>query len=193
MELYKMNEYGEINLNDSQWKEKLTKLINQGENIIFPIKCSGKFINKTLTPTLIVSGFNENKEQIVKNTLNFISENFNEIYENMLKSLVKSFKNWDIYDSNTEENYYVRTKEDLDRMRYDGNFINTIIINCNELEDGFAYYSFKFQFNYCRFGFDDGIEAVMYKDKVIFWADGNTMEYIYSFKEILESGNHYLL
>ncbi|MBI6874811.1 hypothetical protein [Clostridium aciditolerans] len=109
----------------------------------------------------------------------------------MLKSLVKSFKNWDIYDANNKKDYYVNTEEDLDKMRYEGNFISQIIVNCNELEDGFAYYSFKFEFNYCRFGFEDGTESVMYKDKIIFWDDGNSMEYIYSFKEILESGNHY--
>lgn len=186
-----MSEHIEINLDDIQWKEKLTTLINQEEEVIFPIKCSGKFINQKLTPTLIVSDFNKEKEQIVEDTLRFISENFNAIYENTLKSLVKSFKNWDIYDNDNEKDYCVSTEEDLDKMRYEGNFISTIIINCSELEDGFAYYSFKFEFNYCRFGFEDGIEAVMYKDKIIFWADGNSMEYIYSFKEILESGNHY--
>ncbi|NMM63565.1 hypothetical protein HBE96_12945 [Clostridium sp. P21] len=184
-----MSNYKEIHLNDINWKEKLINLTNYEENFVFPIKYNGKFTNLILTPTLIISGFNEKKETIVKNTLSFISENFNSIYENMLKTLVKTFKNWDIYDNDNKEDYYVKTEEDLDKMRYDGNFIDTIIINCNELENEFAYYSFKFQFNYCRFGYDDGAEVVMYKDKVIFWADGNSMEYIYTFRDILEANN----
>lgn len=184
-----MSKYREIHLNDIDWKEKLTKLTNYEEDFIFPIEYKDKFTNLTLTPNLIISDFNEKKEIIVKNTLGFISENFNSIYENMLKTLVETFKNWDIYDNDNKEDYYVKTEEDLDKMRYDGNFIETIIINCNELENEFAYYSFKFIFNYCRFGYDDGAEVVMYKDKVIFWADGNSMEYIYNFKEILEAGD----
>ncbi|WP_027625967.1 hypothetical protein [Clostridium lundense] len=188
-----MTECREIYLNDSDWKEKLRNLINYEENFIFPIKCSGKYINTILTPQLIISDFSEEKEQIVKNTLKFILENFDAIYENMLKILVKTFKNWDIYDHENNEDYQINIEEDLHKMRYDGNFINTIIINCNEIENEFAYYSFKFEFNYCRFGYDDGVEVVMYKDKVIFWADGNSMEYIYSFKEILESYNNYQL
>lgn len=29
----------------------------------------------------------------------------------------------------------------------------------------------------------------MYKDNVIFWADGNSMEYIYTFRDMLEADN----
>lgn len=182
-----MNEYREIHLNDKDWKEKITKLVSYEEDFIFPIKCNGKFINQTLKPLLIISSFNEEKEHIIVNTLKFISENFNTIYENLLGTLIKRFKDWDIYDNDNKENYYIKTIKDLDQMRHQDNFIEKIIVNCDEIEDEFAYYSFKFQFNYCRFGFDDGVEAIMHKDRTIFWADGNSMEYIYSFKEILES------
>ena len=56
-------------------------------------------------------------------------------------------------------------------------YIEAIQINCSDTKKEQAYYSIIFRIDYNLYGYDDGMEVVMFGDNVVFWSDGKSSGY----------------
>lgn len=168
----------EIKLNNI---EEIIQCLENEEEINFSISWNGEFANE-ITSILEVYGYNESKKKVLKNTLLYIHNNMQQIYENMLSALLPTLINWGMCEKNGSGKKVMSVQE-LDAAKYENDFIDVIQINCEDEIDGYAYYSIIFSVDYRKFGYDDGMEVVFFKDKVIYWSDGNTREYLFEFRE----------
>lgn len=145
------------------------------------IQWDGRFASK-VTPEIRIYNYTESVTKELKDTLAIIINNFTVIYNNILEAMLPILKKWGF--RNIKENgAVIETIEDLHNARYPDDFFDLLQINCGDIEDGYCYYSLVFRVDYSKYGYGDGMELVCYKDKVVFWSDGNTAEYLFEFRE----------
>lgn len=145
------------------------------------IQWGGRFTNK-VSPEIKIYNYTDNTKEMLENTLHIIINNFENIYYNMLKAMLPILRKWE-FRNIKEHGAVVETIEELHNARYPNGFFDLLQINCGDVEDGYCYYSLIFRVDYTKYGYGDGMELVCYKDKVIFWSDGNTAEYLFEFRE----------
>lgn len=150
------------------------------DDINLKITWDGEYANQVYSEICIFN-FVEEKKQILENTISYISENFEKIYLNMLNAILPIVKEWGMKNRKTGKD--VLSINDLDAAKLEQDFIESIQINCADVKNDKAYYSIIFRINYFDYGYDDGMEVVFYEDKVVFWSDGNTGEYLFEFRE----------
>ena len=162
----------------------------------------GNLINSYLCPTKI----KPEDRQKVKNTITYIEEHFDQIYEAMLEALLPTLKGWEMRNKDTGE--YVETIEQLHEARdkrLNGKYFKTteelqevsdkkrkvaletgcfnmLQLNCAYQKDDMVYYSLGFMPDCFLYGYDDGFEIVFCKDQVISFTDGNVMDHIFEFE-----------
>ena len=157
-----------------------------GDEIEVELSWKGRFA-ATCYPELIVFAYSNEKKQALMNTLEVILNDFENIYMHMLEAMYPTLVEWEFGKINgcgEEIGEAIQSLEDLHSARcLDFDFIPTIKINCKDIEEGYCYYSFLFVVDCGRYGFDDGMEVVCYKNQVVFWADGNTMEHLFDFRD----------
>lgn len=150
------------------------------DEVFLKLSWKGKFGDEIFTEVNICGDYDENKDEL-KNTLAYISNNFEKIYFNMLSAILPVVKQWGMANKNTNEK--VLTLEDLNSAKLPQNYIEAIQINCSDKKKEQAYYSIIFRIDYNLYGYDDGMEVVLFGDNVVFWSDGNTREYLFEFRE----------
>ncbi len=118
----------------------------------------------------------------VKNTILYIQENFDHIYQTMLERLLPSIIEWGVRDEDTDE--LITTIEQFHKTRWsreitgmEAESIRCLQLNCKYQKDDMVVYSLIFNASYV----DDGFEVVFWKDRVLFFLDGNTEEQIFDF------------
>lgn len=144
------------------------------------ITWNGKYRNEVY-PELLIYNYTEEKRQVLKNTLMYISENFEKIYLNTLHAILPLAREWEMQNKRTGKK--VLTIDDLDAAKLEEEPIPSIQVNCADVKNDKAYYSIIFMIDYYDYGYDDGMEVVFYEDKVIFWSDGNTGQYLLAFRD----------
>ena len=144
------------------------------------ITWNGKYGNEVY-PEICLFNYTEEKRQVLKNTLMYISENFEKIYLNTLHAILPSVWEWEMQNKRTGKK--VLTIDDLDAVKLEEEPIPFIQVNCADVKNDKVYYSIIFMINYFDYGYDDGMEVVFYEDKVKYWADGNTGEYLLVFRK----------
>lgn len=160
------------------------------------INAKGKwFDNNILTPLVIYKGCSDWKietqiekqdVQKIKNTISYIQDNFDRIYQAMLEALLPFLIRWEMENMETHEK--VMTIQDLHHAR-DGEVKNetevgciaAIQLNCQHEREDMVFYSMIFMPDIYKYGYDDGFEVVFFKDKVVYFTDGNTREAIFDF------------
>lgn len=153
---------------------------NIEDEVCLDIQWSGKFAEKA-RPELRIYNYIPDNKKVLENTLKIIINNFDKIYNNILASMLPILIRWE-FKNIKEQGAIIETIEELHNARYPDDFLNLLQINCNDIEDEYCYYSLIFRVDYARYGYGDGMELVCYKDRVIFWSDGNTAEYLFSFR-----------
>ncbi|MCM1091451.1 MAG: hypothetical protein NC092_03360 [Butyrivibrio sp.] len=123
----------------------------------------------------------EDREKI-KNTIRYIRDNFDHIYQVMLETLLPTIIEWGVPDCKTGEpittiqqihdNHGSQIKAEMESW-----CITNIQLNCGYQKDDMVYYSFLYRLN----PFDDGLEVVFWKDRVVFFVDGNPEDAIFEF------------
>lgn len=118
----------------------------------------------------------------VKNTLLYIQENFDHIYQAMLERLLPSLIKWKMQNRKTQEP--VTTIQQLHNAReiyeiagMEAGCITKLQLNCQYQKDDMVFYSFIFRPD----GYGDGFEVVLWKDHVVCFGDGNPEELIFYF------------
>lgn len=144
------------------------------------ITWDGRYGNEVYSEIRIFN-YTEEKKQVLENTISYISENFEKIYLNMLNAILPIVKEWGMKNRKTGKE--VLSIDDLNAAKFEKDFIESIQINCADIKKDKTYYSIVFSINYYDYGYDDGMEVVFYEDKVIFWSDGNTGEYLFEFRQ----------
>lgn len=129
----------------------------------------------------------EDKPALLR-TWAYILENFDQIYENLLRALLPTLMEEGMESRNTGRR--VTTVEQLhearDRMTADGMeaaCIGRLQLNCQYQRAGMVFYSLVFRPDCTEYGYDDGFEVVFWKDHVVSFLDGNTMDHIFFFEE----------
>lgn len=125
--------------------------------------------------------------QKVKNTILYIQENFDHIYQTMLESLLPWIVEYEMQDDETGE--LITTIEQFHQTRwfreiagFETGSIKRLQLNCKYQKDDMVVYSLVFEVHNA----DDGFEVVFWKDKVIFFLDGNTEEQIFDFANYVD-------
>lgn len=126
-------------------------------------------------------------KQRVKNTIQYIMENFDHIYQTMLEALLPWLIQYEATDDETGE--LITTVEQFHNNRLsreiagmEAGCISHLQMNCQYQKDDMVVYSLVFTCD-CA---DDGFEVVFWKDKVIFYLDGNTHEQIFDFAHYID-------
>lgn len=126
--------------------------------------------------------------QRVKNTISYIRENFDRIYQVMLEKLLSVFVEEEVYDEETDEQ--VTTIQQLHSLRYieeiagmEAGCITNLQLNCRYHKDDMVLYSLVFHPDCYKCGFDDGFEVGFWKERIVFLMDGNTEEEIFYFPD----------
>ncbi len=129
-----------------------------------------------------VTKINPEDVQKVKNTIQYIQENFDHIYQVMLETLLPTVREWGIPDC--EANEPIKTIQQIHGNRQtsdvagmEAGCITNLQLNCRYQKDDMVYYSFLYRFN----PIEDGFEVVFWKDRVVFFGDGNPEDAIFEF------------
>lgn len=126
-------------------------------------------------------GFQEGREELLKNTLGFVTGHIRTFYETSLEAMLPVFgSTW--VGSNTEHGV-VKTLEDLHNARSEEDFIRMIQINLNDVKGSIAVFSFISLLKYEYEAPEDGCEFVFDHDQLLFWGDGNTGDHIYNYAD----------
>ena len=132
----------------------------------------------------------EDKEK-VRNTILYIQENFDHIYQVMLETLLPTLTGWGMQNFKTREP--VTTFQQIHDAHgteviagMEAGCITTIQLNCRYQKEDMVFYSLTYRPDCSTYGFDDGFEVVFWKDKVVFFMDGNTEEAIFQFENYKE-------
>lgn len=126
-------------------------------------------------------------KQKVMNTIAYIRENFDHIYQVMLETLLPTLTKWEMRNHITGEPVLTIQQlhdahETQEIAGMEAGCITTIQLNCQYQKDDMLYYSLIYRPDSSEYGFDDGFEVVFWKDHVVFFGDGNTEEYIFYFE-----------
>ncbi len=143
----------------------------------------------TVVECIAVTKISPEDAQKVKNTILYIQENFDHIYQTMLEKLLPNLIEWGIKDEETGE--LITTIEQFHNSRWsreiagmEAESIRHLQLNCKYQKDDMVVYSLVFVA--C---IDDGFEVVFWKDQVIFFLDGNTHEQIFDFANYVDWPN----
>lgn len=160
----------------------------------------GKWFNKNILSALTIFGASQpvqsqystkiepEDKPYIKNTISYIQNNFEHIYQVMLETLLPFVKEWEMENHKTNE--VVSTIQQLHEARekdeiidgMDAGSLNLLQLNCGYKKDGMVFYSFIFSPDCSVYGYDDGFEVVFWKDHVVYFTDGNTAEAILNFE-----------
>lgn len=132
----------------------------------------------------------EDKEK-VRNTILYIQENFEHIYQVMLETLLPFLTEWEMQDFTTGKP--VTTIQQLHEAHetqviadMEAGCITKLQLNCRHQKDDMVFYSLIYCPDSSKYGFDDGFEVVFWKDHVVFFTDGNMGEAIFDFENYKE-------
>ena len=144
----------------------------------------------TVVQCISVTKISSDDKQRVKNTILYIRENFDHIYQVMLGALLPWLVQVGVRDDETDE--LVTTIEQFHNIRsshviagLEAGCIRHLQLNCKYQKDDMMVYSLIFNSD-CA---DDGFEVVFWKDQVIFFLDGNTHEQIFDFADYVDWPN----
>lgn len=134
--------------------------------------------------------FNELKQQIkqkIKNTILYIQQNFDHIYQVMLETLLPTVTEWEMQNYRTGEP--VTTFQQLHDAHgseviagMEARCITNLQLNCKYQKDDMVFYPLIYHPDIC----DEGFGVVFWKDHVVFFIDGNTEEAIFEFEHYKE-------
>ncbi len=124
----------------------------------------------------------------IKNTISYIQENFDRIYQAMLEALLPFVVKWRMENQETHEK--IMSIQQLHDARdvvieeeMETRCIVSLQLNCQHEREDMVFYSLVFMPDICKYGYEDGYEVVFFKDKVVYFTDGNTREAIFDFEE----------
>lgn len=127
----------------------------------------------------------ESKQKVI-NTILYIQENFDHIYQAMLEALLPTLTGWKM--QNYETNEPVNTVQQLHNAHgtnviagMEAGCITNLQLNCQYQKDDMVFYSLLYRPDGGKYGFGDGLEVVFWKDHVVFFGDGNPEDAIFYF------------
>ena len=125
-------------------------------------------------------GFQDGREELLRNTLGFITGNFQTLYEKTLEAMLQVFGSAGV--GSRTENGVVKSLADLHEARAEQNFISLVQINLDDVKDDIAVFSFISELKYEEYETpEDGCEFVFDHDRLLFWGDGNMGEHIFDY------------
>ena len=136
---------------------------------------------------LCAIGFQEGREELLKNTLGFVTGHIRTLYETSLETMLPVFGPAGV-GSETEHGV-VKTLADLHNARSEQDFIRTIQINLKDVKDDIAVFSFISELEYEYEAPEDGCEFVFDHDQLLFWGDGNTGDHIFDYADKFWNGS----
>lgn len=131
-------------------------------------------------------GFQRGQEELLRNTLGFVTSHIQVLYEEALKAMLPVFGPAGV-GSNTRSGV-VKTLEDLHRARSEMDCIRLLQINLNDVKDDIGAFSLKLQLKYEYDAPESGCEFVFDHDKLLFWGDGNMGNHIYDYADEIWGG-----
>ncbi|MDE7325998.1 MAG: hypothetical protein K2N63_06965 [Lachnospiraceae bacterium] len=128
---------------------------------------------------LIPIGFHDGREELLRNTLGFITGNFQTLYEKTLEAMLHV---WACGSGKPNRKRGVKSLADLHEVRAEQDFIRLVQINLNDVKDDIAVFSFISELKYKEYDVpEDGCEFVFDHDRLLFWGDGNMGEHIFDY------------
>ncbi len=126
--------------------------------------------------------------QKVINTIMYIQENFDHIYQAMLERILPILMGWNMQNCVTHEPVTaIRQLHDAREIEVaagmEAGCITDVSLNCKYQKDDMVFYSLLYRPDCSRYGFDDGFEIVFWKDHVVFFGDGNPHDMIFCFED----------
>lgn len=149
------------------------------------LQWAGKYAGQSWA-TLEVIGFQSSQEKLLQNTLGFITNNFQTLYEQALSAMLPVFGPAGV--GSCTENGVVTTLMDLHKARFEEDFIHTLQINLSDVKDDIAIFSFLLRLKFEYEAPENGCEFVFDHDKLLFWGDGNTGNHIYDYADEFWNG-----
>lgn len=123
----------------------------------------------------------EGKEELLRNTLGFITGNIQALYEETLRAMLPVFGPAGV-GAETERGV-VKTMEDLHEARDSQDCIRIVLIKLDDEKGDIAVFSLLTQLRYEYHAPEDGCEFVFDHDKVIFWGDGNMGQHLFDYAD----------
>lgn len=185
---------------DSDWEWEGRK--EYGSDVII-LNAKGKWFDKDIVSRFHIWDGVDDKQCLkvykikpedvpkVKNTISYIRNNFDHIYEVMLEKLLPTLVDWNVQDCETDEP--VTTIQQLHKNHMtkvtagmEAWCITNIQLNCQYQKGDMVVYSLLYRNGVSAEGGNcpasgDGFEVVFWKDQAIFFLDGNTEEQIFDF------------
>lgn len=137
---------------------------------------------------LQVIQFREEKEELLRNTLGFITSHIQTLYETTLDAMLPVFGSTGV--GSCTEYGVVKTLADLHNARMGPDFIDWIAINLDDVKDDIAVFSFTTRLKYEYEAPEDGCEFVFDHDRLLFWGDGNMGNHIYDYADEFWGGSN---
>ena len=123
----------------------------------------------------------EGKEELLRNTLGFITGNIGALSEATLAAMLPVFGPAGV-GANTERGP-IKTKADLHEARDKQNCIRWVLIKPDDVKEDIAVFSLLTRLRYEYEAPEDGCEFVFDHNKVIFWGDGNMGQHLYDYAD----------
>lgn len=183
------------------WNERRRQLGYSGfsddEDKVILSAAGGRWFERDIRAELHVYGSNpvsghyvtqirpEDKPALLR-TFVYIQENFDRIYENLLTALLPALIEWEMENRETRQPVTtIRQLHEARDMLVHGGLetacFQRLQLNCQHQREGMVFYSLGFMPDCTKYGFDDGFEVVLWKDHVVSFSDGNTMDHILYF------------
>ena len=121
----------------------------------------------------------EGREELLQNTLGFITGNIQALYEETLKVMLPVFGSTGVGEET--ESGVVKTLGDLHNAREPQDVIRFVSIKPDDVKGDIAVFSLLTQLRYEYHAPEDGCEFVFDHDRVIFWGDGNMGQHLYDY------------
>ena len=109
----------------------------------------------------------EGKEELLRNTLGFITGNIRALYEETLRAMLPVFGSAGVGEET--ESGVVKTLADLHRARDEQDCIRFVFLKPDDVKEDIAVFSLLTQLRYEYHAPEDGCEFVFDHNKVIFW------------------------
>lgn len=162
---------------------------------IIVLNAKGMWFDKNIVSELCIWGGEANHTLVTKiepecrqkviNTIMYIQENFDHVYQAMLEKILLIATEHELLDlafyepiTTIRQLHEAREIREISGMEAD--CIRHIQLNCQYQKDDMVFYSWIFQPSY---GFGDGFEVVFWRDHVVCVGDGNTGDLIFEFED----------